>query len=76
MEKYDKLLDAALRNIAATFRGAQLQALVRERGAALAKASERPGGADDFELITWLVIADTHDAAEDGTADNGTPSDA
>ncbi len=76
MEKYDKLLDAALRNIAATFRGAQLQALARERGAALAKASERPGGADDFELITWLVIADTHDTAEDGTADNGTPSDA
>ena len=71
METYDRLLGAALRDIAATFRGAQLQALARERGAALAKASERPGGAEDFELITWLVIAN-----EGGGAREETPNDA
>ena len=58
METYDRLLGAALRDIAATLRDARLRTLARERGAALAKASERPGGAEDFELITWLVIAD------------------
>ena len=66
MEKYDRLLDAALRDISGTFRGAQLQALTRERGAALAKASERPDRAEDFELIAWLVIADGHGAPGSG----------
>ncbi len=66
MEKYDRLLDAALRDISGTFRGAQLQALTRERGAALAKASERPDRAEDFELIAWLVIADGHGAPGPG----------
>ena len=71
MEKYDNLLDAALRDISGTFRGAELQALTRERGAALAKASERPDRAEDFELIAWLVVADEH-----GTAEDGAPGDA
>ena len=66
MEKYDQLLDAALRDISGTFRGAQLQALTQERGAALARASERPDRAEDFELIAWLVIADGHGAPGPG----------
>ena len=76
MDKYDGLLGAALRDIAAAFQGAQLRTLSRERGAALAKASERPDGAGRFELITWLVIADARGAAEDGTAAVGGPNDA
>ena len=58
MHKYDTLLAAALRNIAGTFRAAQLGALTRDRGAALAKASERPDGGEGFELVAWLVVAD------------------
>ena len=68
MEKYDALLAAALQDIARTFRGAQLQALTRDRGATLAKPSERPDGVGAFELVTWLVIADERGAAHDGTA--------
>ena len=70
MEKYDQLLDAALRDISGTFRGAELQALTRERGAALVKASERPDRAEDFELVAWLVIADGHGAPEEEAPDD------
>ena len=58
MAKYDKLLAAALRSIAGTFRSAEMRQLGRERGAKLAKRSERPANAGDFELITWLVIVE------------------
>ncbi len=71
METYDGLLAAALRDIARTFRDAQLRALARDRGAALAKASERPDGAGAFELVTWLVIA-----GGDGAAEEEAPADA
>ena len=66
MEKYDKLLDAALKNIAGTFRDAQLRALTRQRGALLTKQPEQPESAEPFELITWLVISDTHSTTENG----------
>lgn len=56
MEKYDQLLDAALKDIADTFRKAQLSALTRGRGEKLAKQQERPDNADRFELVTWLII--------------------
>ena len=65
MQQCDDLLAAALRSIAGTFRSAQLRALTRSRGAKLARASERPERADQFELVTWLVIADTRGAAEE-----------
>ncbi len=58
MEKYDKLLNAALRNISRTFSDAEQRQLGQERGAKLAKASERPDGAENFELVTWLVIVE------------------
>ena len=67
MEKYDTLLEAALRNIAGVFRDAELRALTRDRNAAIAKQSDRPHGAEGFELVTWLIIADGPGAAEDGT---------
>ena len=56
MEKYEKLLTAAVRNISRTFGRAQQQALGRSRDAVLAKASEQPNHEADFELVTWLVI--------------------
>ena len=56
MEKYEKLLTAAVRNISRTFGRAQQQALGRSRNAVLAKASEQPNHEADFELVTWLVI--------------------
>ena len=63
MEKYEKLIAAALRSIAGTFRDAELRRLGRERGAKLAKGSERPDNAGDFELITWLVIVEKQPAS-------------
>ncbi len=62
MEKYDKLLDAALKDIASTFRRAELRAIARERGATLSKRAEQPDGAARFELITWFIIADAREA--------------
>ena len=58
MEKYDALLDAALRSIAGTFRNAELGDLTRKRGAMLTEKPERPGQAEGFTLVTWLVILD------------------
>ncbi len=58
MEKYENLLDAALRSIASAFRSAERRTLTQGRGVKLVKTTERPGKAADFELITWLVIAE------------------
>ena len=66
MQHYDALLAAALRNIAGTFRRAQLRELTRSRDARLAERSRRPDRAGQLELVTWLVIADPGEAA--GTA--------
>ena len=58
MEKYDDLLDAALRNIAGTFRDAELRQLTQSRGAKLMRKPKQSGPAEEFELITWFVIVD------------------
>ncbi len=58
MEQYAGLLDAALRSIAGAFRSAERSRLTQGRGGKIVKAAQRPGKAADFELITWLVIAD------------------
>ena len=57
MAKYDGLLAAALRDVAATFRDAELAGLSRDRGARLTEKPARPGAAAEWELVTWLVIA-------------------
>ncbi len=57
MERYDRLLEAALADIAAAFRRAERRRLGQDRGARLARAAQRPEGADRFELVTWLAIA-------------------
>ena len=71
MSRYGQLLDAALRNIAGIFRGAQLQALSRDRGATLAKPSERPDRPADFELVTWLVITEEGRSTDGAALRNG-----
>ena len=63
MEGYDGLLDAALRDIARTFDQAERQQLGRHRGAKLTKASERPAGAENFDLVTWLLIVEKTDTS-------------
>ena len=78
MQRYDALLAGALKSIAGTFRSAQLQALTRSRGATLARASERPNRAEQFELVTWLVIAGPRGVAakQDAETDDGPAADA
>ena len=56
MARYEELLAKALRNIARTFSNAQLKGLGQQRDAVLAKGSEQPTNAGDFELVTWLVL--------------------
>ena len=58
MEKYDAMLAAALRSIAGTFRDAELAGLSRDRGAVLTEKPQRQNTADDFTLITWLVVTE------------------
>ena len=44
MDKYDRVLEAALRSIASVFRSAERQSLGTDRGAVISKASTRPRG--------------------------------
>lgn len=55
--KYEAMLAAALKNIASSFRSAELSALQASRDAMIAKRGRRPESASDFELVIWLVIA-------------------
>ena len=57
MERYDNLVHAAVRDIMGQFRTIQLQRLMRDRGAKLAKGVERPA-TDNLELVTWLNVMD------------------
>ena len=71
MEKYDRLLAAALRDIAATFRQAERRALTRQRGARITPQSQRPEDTRDFELVTWLVITSPQRARETAAGSDG-----
>ena len=65
MAVYDKLLNNTVAHIAQAHTGAQTRQL-RMGGArdfVLPEASETPRGADDFELVAWLVIMDGQQAA-------------
>ena len=58
MGKYDKLLTDAIAQISqahASTQASQLRA-GGDRGFVLPLATETPSGAEDFELVTWLVI--------------------
>ena len=57
MRAYSALLEKAVAAIAATFRRRAGHALQASRSAVLVPQSAQPtDNADDFELITWVVI--------------------
>ena len=56
MDGYGAMLRAALRDIPAALQRAERERLGTDRGALLTKRSERPAGAENFELATWLAI--------------------
>lgn len=64
MGHYDKLLDAALRNIVGRFRSAELAGLGRQKSAILTEKPEGLDGTDGFSLVTWLVILDKRNLTE------------
>ena len=70
MEHFDKLLGSALRNIAGTFRSAELAGLASQRGAVLTQKAEGSGGAEGFGLVTWLVIMEKPRSDEDMLSKN------
>ena len=60
MQQYDKLLDSVFLAVSKQFDRQEAKALTRRDGV-LSKQSERPSGAGDFELVTWLVIKDSYE---------------
>lgn len=58
MDHYEDMLRAALRRTARDFSRSQQRALGQGRDATLVKTSEAPNPESQFELITWMVIAD------------------
>lgn len=55
MKKYDKLLVSAFAAICQNFEQQEVNSL-SSRDGVISKRSERPRNANDFQLITWLVI--------------------
>lgn len=56
MKKYDDLIEKALNEITRTFKKRAVSALLSGRGGKLPTQTQQVKGADDFELITWLII--------------------
>ncbi|MBI4378379.1 MAG: DEAD/DEAH box helicase family protein [Nitrospinae bacterium] len=56
MEKYDGLLERAISEITKTFKKRAVGTLISGRGGKLPHQTQQVKGADDFELITWLII--------------------
>ena len=56
MEKYDNLLEKAIHEITKTFKKRSIGALISSRSGRLPTQSQQVKSADDFELITWLII--------------------
>ena len=63
MAEYDALAASALRSIADAFADAERRRLGQDRGALISRQADRPRGAADFELATWLVILDEEPGA-------------
>ena len=63
MQKYDGLLDKVIKAVGRQFER-QSAAALTERGGVVPKRSEKPRDAEDFELITWLIIKDSQSNAE------------
>ncbi len=62
MEKYDRLLDSVFSEISKLFEQQETHGLGYRDGI-MSKHSERPRDANDFELVTWLVIKDSTTSA-------------
>jgi superfamily II DNA or RNA helicase len=62
MSKYSSLLDRAVAAITAQFGRKNAGNLFAGRGGKLTDASKQVKSTGDFELITWLVIMDKHNA--------------
>lgn len=58
MKKYDQLLEKAVLEITKTFKKRSVSALLSSRSGRLPTQTQQVKGADDFELITWLIIKD------------------
>ena len=58
MQRYEELLGVALRRLARDFNRSQQRALGQGRDATLVRSSETPSSQGQFELVTWMVIAD------------------
>jgi hypothetical protein len=56
MTKYDELLEKALAAVTATFRKRAVSALLSGRDGKLIAQAKQAERADDFEMITWLMI--------------------
>jgi hypothetical protein len=56
MDKYDELLEKAVNEITRTFRKRAVGALLSGRGGKLPPQAQQVKSAEDFELITWLII--------------------
>ena len=63
MAEYDALAASALRSVADAFADAERRRLGQDRGALISRQADRPRGAADFELATWLVILDAEPGA-------------
>jgi hypothetical protein len=67
MERYDRLLDAAVRSIERTYRKRASAKLGDGRDGLLPNKQEQVREKTDFDLVTWLVITEAAD--ESGAAD-------
>ncbi len=56
MAEYDLMISASLRSIASTYKHSELETFLGDREGSLTSRARRPATADDFELVTWLVI--------------------
>jgi hypothetical protein len=64
MSHYDGLIQKALASIERTFQRKAASGLLSGRGGVLPTASETPvADQNQFELVTWLVIVDPHQAS-------------
>jgi SNF2 family DNA or RNA helicase len=58
MSTYSTLLNSAVNSIVSTFQRRSISHLQSGRGAVLVERGRQARDADDFELVTWLVIKD------------------
>jgi hypothetical protein len=58
MSRYNGLLEEAVRSIENTFQRRNIRNLLSGRGGVLVDETQQARATTDFDLITWLVIAE------------------